>query len=398
MSRLVERLKLPLTGNYAAAYAAKAADVDVVAAYPITPQTPVVEKISEFIANGELDAEYINVESEHSALSAVVGAAAVGARVFTATASQGLELMYEVVNIASGLRLPVVMAVSARAVSAPVSIHGDYGDVMGIRDTGWIILLASSAQEVYDFVIVAYKIAENPDVLLPTAVAYDGFITSHVLEPVEIYDDEEVRRFIPKAKWPHVLDPKRPISLGITALPEWYYELRYQVVDALNRSYTRIREILRDFNNRFDKSYDVVETYKMEDAEYAVVAYGAIWGFVKDAIDIARSRGEKIGGVGLKVLRPMPAPELIKLLSGVKAFAVVDKALGYSVGGPLYVDVAALLKTYDVATPGMSVIHGVGQRTMYVEDFLKAMAELEKVGKSDKSLSKVLYLGLRGYE
>jgi pyruvate ferredoxin oxidoreductase alpha subunit len=219
-----------LTGNYAAAYAVKAADVDVIAVYPITPQTTIVEKLSEFVANGELNAELIHVESEHSALSAVVGASAAGARVFTATSSQGLELAHEILHIASAMRLPIVMAVPARAISAPISIHNDYGDVMNARDTGWIIYIAASAQEVYDTIIQAYRVAES--VNLPAMVAYDGFLLSHTVEPVELNDEEEVRRFLPRPVRPYTLNPKRPVTMGPLASPDWYYEFKYQQASA----------------------------------------------------------------------------------------------------------------------------------------------------------------------
>lgn len=388
---------LPLTGDYAAAYAVKAVNVDVVAAYPITPQTPIVERISKFIADGELSAEMIHVESEHSALSACVGASAVGARVFTATSAQGLELMYEIINIASGMRLPIVMAVVARALSAPVSIHGDYGDVMSMRDTGWIIMIASNAQEVYDFIIMAYKIAEDPNVLLPVAVAFDGFITSHVMEPVEIYDDEYVRKFVPKRKWPHALNPRRPVTMNATALPEWYYEIRYQVIDALNKSYNVINDVMSQFNKYFNRDYKILETYYMDDAEYAVITYGAMWGFAREAIDRARARGIKVGGINFNLLRPMPVDKVVDLLSNVKSFITIDKAFGYGAAAPLFTDISAVLKMHDINTPGISATHGVGQRTMFVKDFEKAIDMVVKVGNERRSLRQVVHLGLRGW-
>jgi pyruvate ferredoxin oxidoreductase, alpha subunit (EC 1.2.7.1) len=249
---------LALTSNYAVAYAVKAADVDVVAVYPITPQTTIVEKIAEFVDDGELNADLIHVESEHSAMSAVVGAAAAGARVFTATSSQGLELMHEVLHIASGLRLPVVMAVPARAISAPISIHGDYSDVMNTRDTGWITYIASSAQEVYDTVIQAYKVAETA--LLPVMVSYDGFLMSHTTEPVELNDEEAVRRFLPRRERPNVLRPEKPITMGAFAMPDWYYEIKYQVQEALASSLKTIEEVDAEYGKAFGRSYGIIQT------------------------------------------------------------------------------------------------------------------------------------------
>lgn len=388
---------LPLTGDYAVAYAAKAADVDVVAAYPITPQTPIVERISKFIADGEMSAELINVESEHSALSACIGASAVGARVFTATSSQGLELMQEVLHIASGMRLPIVMAIAARAVSAPVSIHGDYGDVMSMRETGWVILIASNAQEAYDYVIQAFKIAENPDVLLPVAVAFDGFLVSHVMEPVEIFDDEYVRKFIPKRKWPHALNPKNPVTMNATALPDSYYEIRYQVIHALNNAYGVIRDVMNQYNKYFNKDYTILNTYMIDDADYVIVTYGSIWGYIREVIDRVRKDGVRLGGVNFNVLRPLPTNEIIKYLSNVKAYAVVDKAFGYGAGGPVYADIASVLKMHDINVPSISATHGIGQRVMFVNDFMYLVKELIKVGEKGKSLDKVIHLGLRGW-
>jgi pyruvate ferredoxin oxidoreductase, alpha subunit (EC 1.2.7.1) len=214
----IVRARLGLTSNHAAAYAARDVDVDVIAAYPITPQTPTVEKIAEFVANGEIRAEYIPVESEHSAMSALIGASAAGARTFTATSSQGLFYMYELLYIASGLRLPIVMAIASRAASAPICIHGDYQDVMSMRDTGWIMIIASSAQEVYDSIIMAYRIAEDQRVLLPIAVAFDGFLMSHTTEPVELYHEEYVRKFTPKNLDRLILDSSRPITMGAMAV------------------------------------------------------------------------------------------------------------------------------------------------------------------------------------
>lgn len=385
------RAILALTSNYAAAYAVKAADVDVVAVYPITPQTTIVEKIAEFVDDGELNAELIHVESEHSAMSAVVGAAAAGARVFTATSSQGLELMHEVLHIASGLRLPVVMAVPARALSAPISIHGDYSDVMNTRDTGWITYIASSAQEVYDTIIQAYKVAET--VLLPAMVAYDGFLMSHTTEPVELNDEGEVRRFLPRKDRPNVLRPEKPITMGAFAMPDYYYEIKYQVQEALQSSLKVIEEVDQEYGRTFGRSYGIVQTYKMEDADYAIVAYGgASFGNAREAVDMARERGVRAGAIRLRVFRPFPADYLAKLLAGVKAFAVVDRAIAFGgpAGGPVFTEVAAALWMRGIDTPGLSIIHGVGQRSMYVEDFVKIFDMLK-----DGERNKVVYMGLR---
>lgn len=391
----VVRARTGMTSNYAVAYAVRDVDVDVIAVYPITPQTTIVEKLSEFRANGEIAGEIIHVESEHSALSAAVGASAVGARVFTATCSQGLELMHEVMHIASGLRLPMVMAVTARALSAPISIHGDYNDVMNARDTGWIILIPSKAQEVYDTVIQAYKIAEDDRVLLPVMVAYDGFLMSHTIEPVELYREDPVREFVPRRS-KLTLDPERPITLGALATPEWYYEIRYQVVHAMENAKTVVEEVQRDFGKTFGRRYDVVEEYKLDDAEYVVLTYGGISGNAKEAVDAARREGIKAGLMRIRVYRPFPTERVIKGLERAKAFAVVDRAISYGspLEGPLYKDVATALYSYGLDVPGVSVIHGIGQRTIYVKDLVDIFKLLRKVGRRGEFV-RSLFMGLR---
>jgi len=389
----VEKTKLreALTGNYAAAYAVKAVDVDVIAVYPITPQTTIVEKLSEFVANGELNAEIVHVESEHSALSAVVGASAAGARVFTATSSQGLELAHEVLHIASGLRLPIVMAVPARAISAPISIHNDYGDVMNARDTGWVIYIAATAQEVYDTVIQAYRVAES--VLLPVMVAYDGFLMSHTVEPVELNDEDEVRKFVPRTLRPYTLNPKRPVTLGALASPDWYYEFKYQQVEAMREAYKVAKDVDAQYKAKFGRGYGVVETYRMEDADYAIVAYGgAAYGNARAAADLARERGIAAGVVRIRLYRPFPTADVLRALSGVKAFAVVDRAImfGSPAEGPLYKDIATAMYMHGVDKPAVNIIHGIGQRAMYVEDFYKVYTMLREGPKRE-----VVFMGVR---
>ncbi len=391
--RVVSR-RAGLTTNYAVAHAVKAVDVDVVAVYPITPQTTIVEKIAEFIHGGELRAELIHVESEHSALSAAVGAAAAGARTFTATSSQGLEYMHEVLHIASGLRLPIVMAVPTRALSAPISIHNDYSDIMNARDTGWAILIASTAQEAYDTVIQAYRIAEHPDVQLPVMMAYDGYLMSHTLEPVELYHEEHVRGFVPRRDRRNVLDVRSPITLGAFATPDNYYEFKYQQEVALRNVEGVLREVEADFAARFGASYGPVEAYRLEDADYALVTYGgAATGNARMAVDMARERGIRAGLLRVRLYRPFPSAPIVAALAGVKAFAVIDRAIAYGspAPGPLYKDVATALYMEGLTVPGISVVHGIGQRAMYVEDFygvIRMLAEGAGTGK-------VLFLGLR---
>jgi len=391
--------RLPLNANYAVAYAVKDCDVDVVAAYPITPQTTVVEKISEFIANGELDAEMIHVESEHSALSACVGASAAGARVFTATAAQGLELMHEILHIASGLRLPIVMTIAARALSAPISIWCDYSDVMNTRDASWITFIASSAQEAYDTVIQAYKIAENPEVLLPVMIAYDGFIMSHTYEPVLVAEDPTpIREFIPKRRDRIVLDPEKPVTMGPIAMPEWYYEIKYQQVVAMKNAYRVIREVEQEFAKRFGRSYPLVETYRIEDAEIGILTYGAIYGTLREAVDIMRERGMKVGAIKLRLWRPFPHEELYNAIKHLKLLIVADRQISYGakIAGPVAMEILSMLYYESERPEVMSVAIGIGQRAVTEEDFIK-LAELGAKWLSEKRIPKeTIYWGVRG--
>jgi len=268
--------KVGLSGNYAVAHAVKMADVDVIAAYPITPQTTIVEKLSEFVANGELDADYINVESEHSAMSACIGASMTGARVFTATSSQGLAFMHEVLFIAAALRTPMVMANVNRALSAPLNIWNDHADAMAERDSGWIQLWVSSAQEAFDTTILAFKLSE--EARLPVMVNLDGYVLSHTYEPVELIAEDKVREVIPSKPLVNRLSPKTAYSVGVVGPPEYYFEMKYQAIDAIEKSRSLISRITADFNSRFGRCYDDVNAYDMEDAEYALLTMVAMTG------------------------------------------------------------------------------------------------------------------------
>ena len=396
--REVVRDRIAVTSNHAAAYAARDSEVDVVAAYPITPQTPAVEKIAEFIANGEMNAEYIPVESEHSALSALIGASAAGARVFTATSSQGLLYMYELLYIASGLRLPIVMALATRAVSAPICIHSDYQDLASVRDAGWIVMIASTAQEVYDSVIMAYRIAEDNRVLLPVMVSYDGFLMSHTTEPVELYDLELIRKFAPKKIDRLILDSRRPITMGTMAVPEWYYEIKYQLIYAMRNSMSIIKEVHDEFNKTFGRNYRLIEGYRLEDADYVVMTYGGIWGNVKRAVDTARKRGIKAGALRLRLFRPFPTEEVIKAVEGVRAVAVIDRAVspGAPIEGPVAIEVATALKSRELDVPVVSVIHGLGQRTVFSRD-INELIRILSTSELVEIVRSTMYMGVREY-
>jgi pyruvate ferredoxin oxidoreductase alpha subunit len=397
--KLVAQRRVAATGNYAAAYAARDADIDVVAVYPITPQVQIAEKLAEMIANGELDAEMIHVESEHSAMSAVIAAAATGARTFTATSSQGLELMHEMLWIAAGLRQPVVMAVATRALSAPINIWNDYTDVISARDTGWIILFSENVQEVYDNVIQAFRIAEHPDVLLPVMVALDGYILSHTVEPMYRIPRDEVLDYAPKRPrgYRPVLDPDKPVTMGVLAAPNWYYEIKRQQAEAMRASKKVIVEAGREFGRRFGRYYDLLEPYMLDDAEYVMVSMGATASLVKAAVRRLRREGLKVGAVKVRVYRPFPADELAKMLEGVKAVAVLDRAIAFGgpSEGPLFSDVAVALAVRGISIPMVGFVHGLGGRDIFVRDVVDMFNKLVDYAQRGVSSTYTIFYGVR---
>ncbi|ABM80525.1 transketolase C-terminal domain-containing protein [Hyperthermus butylicus] len=394
--------RIAATGGEAAAYAARDADIDVAAIYPITPQTPIAEKIAELVANGELDAELIHVESEHSAMSATIAAAATGARVFTATASQGLELMHEMLYIASSLRQPVVMALATRALSAPINIWNDYADAMSMRDTGWIMIFSENVQEVYDNMIQAYYIAEHPDVLLPVVVTLDGFILSHTMEALELIPRDEVLAYAPKRprSYRPVLDPDKPISIGVLGGPNWYYEAKIQHVLALRESPRIIEEAARLFEKRFGRSYGFIEKYMMDDAEVAMVAMGATASLVKAAVKRLRKEGVKAGMIKIRVYRPFPAEEIVKALENVKAVGVLNRAIAYGapVEEPLFQDVVTALAVRGIMKPMVSFVHGMGGRDIFVREIVDMYKKLLDAAREGKSVTRTLFWGVKNLE
>jgi pyruvate ferredoxin oxidoreductase alpha subunit len=385
--------RLGLSGNYAVAYAVKMADVDVIAAYPITPQTTIVEKLSEFVANGELEAEYINVESEHSAMSACVGASLTGARVFTATSSQGLAYMHEVLFMASGLRTPIVMANVNRALSAPLNIWNDHSDAMAERDAGWIQLWVTSAQEAFDATLEAFKIAE--DVLLPVMVNLDGYIVSHTYEPVVLPDEGLVRGFVPSRPLQNRVSPKFAYSIGVVGPPEAYYEMKYQVVDAIEKSREKIRDVDKEFGERFGREYKFVNEYMMEDAEYALVTMGALTGTAKVVASGLRKEGERVGVLSIRCFRPFPKEEIVALLGDLKGVGVVDRAV--TPGGPsnpLFSEVATTLYERGSRPLLQSFVAGLGGRDVPADDFKSMFGLVKDVVREGKSRP-CIYVGLR---
>lgn len=385
-----------LTGNDAISYAMRQINPDVVAAYPITPQTAIVEKFSEYVANGEVDTEMILVESEHSAMSACVGASAAGARTMTATSSQGLALMWEVMYIAAGLRLPIVMPIVNRALSAPLNIHCDHSDTMGARDSGWIHIFCENAQEAYDNTIQAIRIAEHPDVQLPVSVNLDGFIISHEVANVEVYDDEKVKKFIGEFKSRiSLLDIKNPITVGPLDLQDYYFEHRRQQAEGMKNSLPAIKAVAEEFKKVFGKSYGFVEGYKLEDAEVVIVGLGSTMGTLREIVDNARKAGKKIGFLKISVFRPLPKDEIVSALKDKEVIAVLDRADSLNAfGGPLFSDIRSLLYGSSKATI-TNYIYGLGGREVTEADLNSVIDDSLEIVKTKKVKQELTYLGVR---
>jgi pyruvate ferredoxin oxidoreductase alpha subunit len=405
----VEQKVLPLNGDEAVALAAKQSDVDVVAAYPITPQTIIVEKFSEYVANGEVDTEFVCTESEHSALTACLTAALTGARAFTATASAGLALMHEMVYVTAGCRAPVVMAVTNRALSAPINIHCDHSDAMAERDSGWIQIWAENSQETYDSVIQAFRIAEHPDLLTPVMVNLDGFFLSHTLERVQVLPDGEVGKFVGTRQFPLVtdaegnavpfkLDPSHPLTVGPLDMPDYYFEHKRQQEDAMRQAPKIIRAVHDEYADLAGRRYGngFVDGYRSEDAEIATVCLGSVAGTTKTVVDQLRKQGIKAGVLRIRAFRPMPIEDIQKTLRDVKALAVMDRSNsvgGY--GGPLFHEIRHAL--YDVEThPHMvNYIYGLGGRDMPPKIIQNIYRELDEISKTGQVKRLVQFAGVR---
>ena len=368
-----------LTGNEAAAYAMKQIDPDVVPAYPITPQTELMQTFAQYVADGAVQTEMILVESEHSAMSAGVGASAAGARVMIATSANGLALMWEIVYITASSRLPIVMAVVNRALSGPINIHADHSDSMGCRDTGWIQLYSENCQEVYDNMVQALRIAEHKDVLLPVMSTHDGFIISHTVERVDALEDEEVKKFVGEYKslYP-LLDVSKPVTYGPLDLPDYYFEHKKQQAEAMKIAKRVIIEVGKEYGELSGRSYGFFDEYYTEDAEYIVIALGSAAGTAKAAVDDLRAMGKKVGVIKLRVFRPFPAPELVQALSNAKAVAVLDRSEGFSgIGGPVFQEVrSALYRKADMPVSGY--VYGLGGRDITPEMIAGVFGDLKE--------------------
>lgn len=374
-------------GSRAVAEAVRLCDVDVIAAYPITPQTHIVQDLAKLIADGELSSEYIKVESEHSALSACIGASATGARTFTATSSQGLALMHEMLFVASGMRLPIVMANANRALSAPLNIWNDQQDSISERDAGWIQLYAETNQEALDSVIQAYKISESSEVLLPSMVCLDGFVLTHTLEPVDIPDKEIVEDFLPRFKPALTLDPETPITLGAFADPGSYTEFRYEQQKAMERALRVIEKVGEEFGEATGRSYGLVEGYNLEGAEVVIVTMGSLAGTVKEFID---SKAGDVGLLRIRAYRPFPKEEVTKALKDVQAIAVVEKDVSIGFGeGALFSEIKAALYDLKERPRVAGFIAGLGGRDVTFKDIAGI------IDKAKEALAETTWVGLK---
>ena len=386
-----------LSGNEAAATAMKQINPDVVAAFPITPSTEIPQYFSTFVSNGTVDTEFVAVESEHSAMSACVGAEAAGARAMTATSANGLSYMWEMIYIASSLRLPIVMSLVNRAVSGPLNIHNDHSDAMGVRDAGWIMLFSENNQEAYDNLIMAHRIAENKDVLLPLMVCQDGFITSHSIENIELIEDDRVKEFVGTYKPEHyLLNDKEPIAVGPLDVQSYLFEHKYQQAEAMRNAKKVILEVSKDFEKMTGRKYSFFEEYRMEDAEIAVVCMNSTAGTTKTVVDELREKGIKAGMIKVRVFRPFPAEEIAEALGNLKAVAIMDKADSLNaMGGALYEDVISSMYTAKKQVPAVSYVYGIGGRDTTSNNIHEVFDYLTQVAKTGEIDNPYRYVGLR---
>jgi pyruvate ferredoxin oxidoreductase alpha subunit len=409
MKSAVKQEVVGLNGDEAVAYAAKQSDIDVVAAYPITPQTIIVEKFSEYVANGEVNTEFMCTESEHSAMAACLAASATGARTFTASASAGLALMHEMLFVTSGCRAPVVMAIANRALSAPLNIHGDHSDTMAERDSGWVQLYAENAQEVYDSIFQAFRIGEHLDVQLPVMVGLDGFTLSHTLENVQVLPDDIIKKFVGTRQLPTVLthegktvpyrlDPSNPMTMGPVAMPNYYFEFKRQQEEAMGNALRVIQQVHEEYAQLSGRRYGdgLLEQYRLEDAEIVIACLGSTAGTVKTVIEELRAEGVKAGLLRIRAFRPFPAEGIVKALGKAKAVAVMDRSMSFGGnGGAVCHEVRQAL--YDVhAHPYVTdYIYGLGGRDTSPSQIRRIFEDLQKAVQAKHVDEQMKYVGLR---
>ena len=366
----------------AVAIAAKLANVDVVAAYPITPQTHIVEDLSEMVASGELDASYIPVESEHSAMSCCLGSASVGARTFTATASQGLELMHEVLYVASSMRFPIVMAVANRALSAPISIWGDHSDVMSVRDTGWIQIFVANGQEAFDNILCAFRIGEDRGVLLPVMIHLDGFQLTHVIEPIYLEEEDKVEKFLPPNDYPIPLDPDNPVSMGAFGPPEIYSEIKKAQDVALTSSKSVILKSWKEFGDAFGRYYSPLQCYRCDNAKVLLLAMGSFSETAMSAIDAMREDGHKVGLIKLTLWRPFPFAEIRDAVKDAEVVVVFDRALSFGgPGGPVCSEIRSALYDLEKRPKVIGFVGGLGGRVVSAAGFREIIERGTKIAR-----------------
>ena len=382
---------IAINGDNAVALAWKQIDPDVCAAYPITPQTIIVEKFAEYVANGEVDTEFVCVESEHSALTLCTSSCSAGARTFTATASQGLAYMWEMMPITSAMRTPLIMAVANRAVSGPININNDHGDAMSARDCGWVMLFSENVQEAYDNSIIAPRIAEHPDVQLPCMVNLDGFILTHAIERMTMVETADVKKFVGEYKplYP-LLDVKHPLSHGNMDGPDFYYPHKYQLVQAMDKALEVAEDVFKEFAELTGREYHLDEEYLCDDAEYVAVILGSSFGTMKAAVDELREMGLKVGCAMPRVYRPWPEAALAKLMAGKKGVAVFDKHLSVGAYGPMFPEVVTAAAELEALPKMYNVIYGLGGADATVSGFKKMMQEVV-----DGDAAKITYLGVK---
>ena len=382
---------IAINGDNAIALAWKQIDPDVCAAYPITPQTIIVEKFAEYVANAEVTTEFVCVESEHSALTLCTSSASAGARTFTATASQGLAYMWEMLPITAAMRVPLIMAVANRAVSGPININNDHGDAMAARDCGWLMLFSENVQQAYDNSIMAPRIAEHPEIQLPCMVNLDGFVLTHAIERMTTVDTQDVKNFVGEHHplYP-LLDTKHPVSHGNMDGPDYYYPHKYQSVLAMNKALEVCEEVFAEFKKLTGREYHLVDEYRCDDAEYVAIILGSSFGTMKATVDLLRENGIKAGCLMPRVFRPWPEAAIAKALAGKKAVAVFDKHLSIGAYGPMFPEIVAACSELEKLPKMYNVIYGLGGADATVAGFKKMM---EEVAAGDAS--KITYLGVK---
>ncbi len=386
-----------LSGNEAVAIALRQINPDVFPAFPITPSTEIPQYFSTFVANGQVDTEFIPVESEHSSMSATIGASAAGARALTATSSCGLAYMWEELYIAASNRLPLALALVNRALSGPININCDHSDSMGARDAGWIQIYAENNQEAYDNMVQAFRIAEHKDVRLPIMICQDGFITSHAVENIELLDDDTVKNFVGEYEPEnYLLNPKETMAVGPYAITDYYMEAKRNQAEGMKHAVDVVKVIAKEFATISGREYGLFEEYRMEDAETAIVIIGSAAGTAKDAVDALREKGEKVGLIKIRLYRPFPADELAQALQNVKAVAIMDRAEGYTNhGGPLGADVMSALYRAKAQAFAVNYIYGLGGRDVRVEDIEGVFETLKQIVADGDAGETYRYLGVR---